>query len=106
MTDLIEIKNLKIDFQINAKVFNAVNGVNLKIENNQSVVLAGEPGSGKTITALAITNILPRNAKITSGTINFQGKDLLKLDEKSLINIRGREIAYIFQEPTSFLNPV
>lgn len=106
MTDLIEIKNLKIDFQINAKVFNAVNGVNLKIENNQNVVLAGESGSGKTITALAITNILPPNAKITSGTINFQRKDLLKLDEKSLINIRGREIAYIFQEPTSFLNPV
>jgi len=106
MDKLLEIKNLKVSFYLDDKVFTAVNGVNLEIINDRVLVLAGESGSGKTITALSIAKILPANASIDSGEIKFEGRDLLKIDEKSLSKIRGKEIAYIFQEPTAYLNPV
>lgn len=106
MTDILEIKDLKLNFYLNGQIITAVDGVNLDIDSGEVLVLAGESGSGKTITALAITKILPKTARIISGNINFYGRDLLTLDEGSLVRIRGKEIAYIFQEPTSFLNPV
>lgn len=106
MNNLLEIRNLKVDFNLNGQIINAVVEANLNIKHDEVLILAGESGSGKTITALSITNILPQNAKIISGSIIFNGCDLLTLDNKSLINIRGKEIAYIFQEPTSYLNPV
>lgn len=106
MNNLLEIKNLKVNFYLNDNIITAVDGANLDMAAGEILVLAGESGSGKTITALSITRNLPVNAEIASGSINFRGRDLLKLDESSLINIRGKEIAYIFQEPTSFLNPV
>jgi ABC-type dipeptide/oligopeptide/nickel transport system ATPase component len=106
MENLLEIKNLKVNFYLNKQMINAVDGVNLNIKPGEVLILAGESGSGKTLTALSITKILPANAKITSGNIMFEGEDLLGLDEKVLINIRGAKIAYVFQEPTSFLNPV
>ena len=106
MENLLEIKNLKVNFYLNKQMINAVDGVNLNIKPGEVLILAGESGSGKTLTALSITKILPVNAKITSGNIMFEGEDLLGLDEKVLINIRGAKIAYVFQEPTSFLNPV
>lgn len=102
----MEIRNLQVEFSLNQQVINAVAGVDLDIAKGKIVVLAGESGSGKTVTALSITKIIPPNAKITAGNINFAGQELLKLDESALIKIRGREIAYIFQEPASFLNPV
>lgn len=106
MNNLLEIRNLKINFYRDSKIITAVDGLNLDIGFNEVVVLAGESGSGKTITALSITKVLPQGAEIVSGSVNFDGYDLLKLDGISLIKIRGKEIAYIFQEPTSFLNPV
>ncbi len=102
----MEIKYLKVNFESDKHTVYAAAGVNLQIKNGEVVILAGESGSGKTITALSITKVLPRNARIISGTICFNGVDLLKLDNKSLGLIRGKEIAYIFQEPTSYLNPV
>lgn len=106
MQNLLEIKELKVSFFLDDKIITAVDGVNLCIAYHEVLVLAGESGSGKTITALAATKILPQNAKVVSGSANFMGRDLLKLEEASLVKIRGKEIAYIFQEPTSFLNPV
>lgn len=106
MKNLLEIKELKVSFYLDGNIITAVDGANFDVKENEVVVLAGESGSGKTITALAITKILPQNAKITSGSVNFNGRDLLQLDEESLVKVRGKEIAYIFQEPTSFLNPV
>lgn len=106
MANLLEIKGLKVNFYLGAQVITAVREVNLSIGINETVVLAGESGSGKSVSALAIVNILPKNAKIISGDILFCGKNLLALNETELISIRGKEIAYIFQEPSTYLNPV
>lgn len=106
MENLLEIRELKVNFYLDKQILNAVDGVNLDVLRNEVLVLAGESGSGKTVTALSITKILPKNAKIISGRIKFMGQDLLTLKEDSLINIRGCQIAYVFQEPTAFLNPV
>jgi peptide/nickel transport system ATP-binding protein/oligopeptide transport system ATP-binding protein len=105
-TNLLEVKNLKIEFYLDGRVIPAVNGVNLDVASDEIVVLAGESGSGKTVSALAITRLLPANAKIISGQAMFRGRDLLKSDAEALRAIRGKEIAYMFQEPTAYLNPV
>jgi len=84
----------------------AVEKVNLYIKSKEVLLLAGESGSGKTVTALALTRIVPANARIISGEVIFEGQDLLSLEEARLRKVRGAKIAYIFQEPTSFLNPV
>lgn len=106
MADLLEVKNLKVDFQLDSRIFHAVEGVDLRVDSNETVVLAGESGSGKTITALALTRILPRNGRIVAGEVLLDGKNILDLEEARLSLIRGARIAYIFQEPTSYLNPV
>jgi len=106
MSGLLSIKNLKVGFFREGKVLEVLKGVELNIEENQTIVLAGESGSGKSITSLSITRILPKNSRILSGEVYFKGKDLLKLSEAELSGIRGGDIAYIFQEPSSFLNPV
>lgn len=106
MRNLLEINGLKVDFYLNRQIITAVDGVNLYIAPNETLVLAGESGSGKSVSALSITRILPRNAKITGGRIIFEGKDLARAAEAELVRVRGGEIAYIFQEPTSYLNPV
>lgn len=102
----MEIKDLKVNFESGKHTVHAVDGVCLYIKKGEVLILAGESGSGKTITALSITKILPRNARVISGSIYFNAVDLLKIDNKALSTIRGKEIAYIFQEPTSYLNPV
>jgi peptide/nickel transport system ATP-binding protein len=106
MANLLEVKNLKVDFQLDDRVIHAVEGVDLMLDKNETVVLAGESGSGKTITALALTRILPPNAKIVSGQVMLQGNNIIDLNERNFSFIRGAKIAYIFQEPTSYLNPV
>jgi len=106
MENLLEIKDLKLQFSAGNLINHAVNGVNLSVAQGEVLVLAGESGSGKTVTALAVTNILPKNARILSGSVSFLGQDLLRLDEYALAHVRGRDIAYIFQEPLMFLNPV
>ena len=103
---LLQIKNLKVEFPHGRGVFRALSGVDLEIYEGEVLVLAGESGSGKSLTALSVTKLLPENARITSGEIIFQGRDLLKLNEKDLEAIRGRDISYIFQEAAASLNPV
>ncbi|MBM3249722.1 MAG: ABC transporter ATP-binding protein [Candidatus Omnitrophica bacterium] len=106
MGNLLEIRNLKVNFNLDDQVITAVDGVDLDVREGEVLVLAGESGSGKTVTALSITRLLPRTAEIVSGSVMLRGKDLARLSEDSLAAIRGKEIAYIFQEPSSFLNPV
>lgn len=103
---MLEIRDLKVDFCRDRQRITAVDGVNLDVNCAEVLVLAGESGSGKSVTALAITKILPANARIVSGKVIFESLDLLRQDESALRNIRGAKIAYIFQEPTSYLNPV
>lgn len=106
MRNLLEIRALEVDFLSHGHVIRAVSNLNLDIARDEILVLTGGSGSGKTITSLSITRNLPAKAKINSGSIRFQGRDLLALNRKELVKIRGSEIAYIFQEPASFLNPL
>ncbi len=106
MGNLLNLKNLKVEFVQNNQAISAVKEASLEINENEIVGLVGESGSGKTITTLAITRILPANARIISGEAIFEGSDLLKMEEEQLRGLRGARIAYIFQEPTMFLNPI
>jgi oligopeptide/dipeptide ABC transporter ATP-binding protein len=83
-----------------------INGVSLTVQRGESVALVGETGCGKSLTAKAMLGLLPPNARIVSGRIVFQGRDLLRLPEDELQKIRGRKIAMIFQDPGTALNPV
>lgn len=106
MEKLLEVKNLRVDFQLDSQVVHAVQGADLNVAKSETVVLAGESGSGKTITALALTGILPPNARVVSGEVVLDGAKLHEMSETELVSVRGSRIAYIFQEPTSYLNPV
>ncbi len=107
---LLSIQDLKVAFRV-GKVHGevqralAVKGVSFDIPENSTVALVGESGSGKSVTAMSILNLLPDNAE-RSGQILFQGRDLLKTSLRQLQAVRGREIACVFQDPMSSLNPV
>jgi ABC-type uncharacterized transport system, duplicated ATPase component len=103
MTNLISIKNLKISFKQNV---NVVNSVNIDIPKGKTVAIVGESGSGKTLTALSILKLLPNAAKLVSGTIIYNQKNILKSTDKEIENIRGNKISTIFQEPMTSLNPL
>ncbi|MFH1678376.1 MAG: ABC transporter ATP-binding protein [Candidatus Omnitrophota bacterium] len=106
MRNLLRLKNLTVQFCQNKKPVSVVEGLNLEIGQKEIVGLVGESGSGKTVSTLAITRILPASARIQSGEAIFEGNDLLKMKEKQLRGVRGKKIAYIFQEPTMYLNPI
>ena len=104
---LLEIKNLKVSFETEDGVVNAVGGVDYEIGRGQSVAVVGESGCGKSVTSLSIMRLIPTPpGKILDGEILFNGENLLTLSEKQMRNIRGNEIAMIFQEPMTSLNPV
>lgn len=103
---ILEIRNLKIQFHQHKIIIKAVDGLDLDIFEEEILALAGESGSGKTMTALSITRLLPPNAEIISGKIIFQKRDLLKVSKAQIEAIRGRDISYIFQEAAASLNPV
>jgi ABC-type dipeptide/oligopeptide/nickel transport system ATPase component len=106
MSALLDIRGLQVDFLTDAGTVPAVSGASLSVRAHETVVLAGESGSGKTVTALSICRILPPNARITEGSIMFEGRELAGLEDALLRNVRGKDIAYIFQEPSSYLNPL
>lgn len=103
---LLNLKNLSVEFLQDKQRLCAVEDASLEIKENEIVGLVGESGSGKTISTLAITRILPPNARIVNGKAIFEERDLLKMEESELRDVRGGKIAYIFQEPTMFLNPL
>lgn len=104
---LLEIKNLKTYFYTDKKEIKAVDGIDLTINQGETVALVGESGSGKSITSLSIMKLIPQPpGKIVEGEIWFEGKDLVKSTEKEMNRIRGNRISMIFQEPMTSLNPV
>ncbi len=103
---LLEIEDLHVKFTTERAVGYALNGVNLKIEEGESLGLVGEAGAGKTTTALTTLNLLPKAGKVTAGTIKFHGKDVMKMSKKELLDMRGHRISMIFQNPLTSLNPV
>ncbi|MEM3385932.1 MAG: ABC transporter ATP-binding protein [Nitrososphaeria archaeon] len=103
---LLKVENLKVEFYTYRGVVHALNGVNFHLDKGEILGLAGETGSGKSVTSLAIQKLLPPNAKIISGKILFDGIDLVELNEDEMRKIRGKRIATIFQDPHTYLNPV
>lgn len=104
---LLEVKNLQTKFISDNKEIPAVDNVSFNIREGEILGVVGESGCGKSVTSLSIMGLIPSPpGKIVSGQIMFNGKDLTKLSEKELRKIRGNEIAMIFQEPMTSLNPL
>ena len=104
---LLEVKNLAVEYHSGGRVVHAVNGLNLSIGKGETLGFVGETGAGKTSTALAILRILPQPlSKVTSGELFYKGEDLMSYDAKTMRQIRGKEIAMIFQDPMTSLDPV
>ncbi|MCD6508592.1 ABC transporter ATP-binding protein [Candidatus Poribacteria bacterium] len=103
---LLEVKDLRTCFFIEEGVVKAVDGLSFILNRGETMALVGESGCGKTATALSIMRLLPPPGRVVGGEINFDGRDLLKLSPKEMRGIRGNEIAMIFQDPMTSLNPV
>ena len=104
---ILKIENLSVSFGEDKNEIQAVRGVNIEIAKGETVALVGESGSGKTVTALAVTQLLPYpKANHPSGSIKFNGKELMGITEENLRKIRGNRIGMIFQEPMTSLNPL
>ena len=104
---LLEIKNLAIDFATETGTVEAVKGISFALMEGETLAIVGESGSGKSVTGLALTRLLPEPPAVyRSGEILLHGQDVLKMNPRELRNIRGNKIAYIFQEPSTSLNPV
>src|SRR6188508_386508 len=104
---MLEIKGLKIHFDTEAGVLQAVDGVDMGIDAGETLGVVGESGCGKSVTALTIMRLLPMPpARIAGGEILWRGRDLVTADEETVRSLRATEIAMIFQEPMTSLNPV
>jgi peptide/nickel transport system ATP-binding protein len=107
MAPLLRVDNLRTSFFTSDGEVRAVDGVTLEIENGRTLGLVGESGCGKSVTALSIIRLLPTGTgRIVGGQLRYRGKDLAGLGEEEMRSIRGNEIAMIFQEPMTSLNPV
>jgi len=101
------VKNLKTQFFTQDGVVKAVDDVSFYIDEEETLGIVGESGSGKSVTALSLMGLIPQPpGKISAGEVNFHGQNLLDLDEEEMRHIRGKEIAMIFQDPMTSLNPV
>ena len=104
---LLQVKDLRVYFQSRHGLVRAVDGISFALSPGETLAVVGESGSGKSVTALALTRLLPAppTCQIT-GEIRYRGRHILKTSDRELRDIRGKHIAYIFQEPSASLNPV
>ena len=104
---VLEIKDLVVHYETSEACVEAVNGINLTIDRKQTLGLVGETGAGKTTTAMSILNLVPNPpGKIKSGSVFLNGTDMITADHATLEKIRGNDVAMIFQDPMTALNPV
>ena len=104
---LVELKNLRTHFFTDMGVAKSVDGISYSVRKGQTLGVVGESGCGKSVTALSIMGLIPQPpGKIVGGQIIFDGKDLTKFSQEDLRKIRGKDVAMIFQEPMTSLNPV
>ena len=103
---LLAVDGLTVEFSTLRGTVHAVNGVSFRVAPGETIGLVGESGCGKSVTALALLGILARSATVTGGRAELEGRDLLAMRDRELRRVRGREIAMIFQDPMTSLNPV
>jgi peptide/nickel transport system ATP-binding protein len=105
--NILELKDLVVEYHTDDAVIHAVNGINLTVKKGETIGLVGETGAGKTTIARAILRILPTPpAKLRGGEILFEGRDIIGLSERDMRKVRGNKIAMIFQDPMTALNPI
>jgi oligopeptide transport system ATP-binding protein len=103
---LLAVEDLRVEFSTRRGTVYAVNGISFEVARGDTLGIVGESGCGKSVTSLAILGLLARNGRVPSGRALFEGRDLIRQSDRSLRRIRGREIAMIFQDPMTSLNPV
>ena len=103
---LLSVDDLRVEFWTERGTIHAVNGISFDVGPGEALGIVGESGCGKSVTSLALLGILPRAGKVVGGTAMFGGRNLLALSDAELRRVRGKEIAMIFQDPMSSLNPV
>ena len=106
MAEVLRVENLKVRYRTPLGDVNAVNDVNFSLQERSILCLVGESGSGKTTIALALLGLLPDTAEVLTGSVSFQGVDLLRIPGGRLRRLRGQEISMVFQDPPSALNPI
>ncbi len=107
MPVLLQVENLRTQFYTSGGTVRAVDGISYTVNEGETVGIVGESGCGKSVGALSILRLIPDPpGKIVSGSIRFQGRDLLALGDEEIRNVRGGQIAMVFQEPMTSLNPV
>ena len=102
---LLDIKNLSVEFKTASGAFRAVDHVSMSVDTREVLAIVGESGSGKSVSMLAVMGLLPWTAKVTADRIDFDGRDLLNITPGDRRKITGKDMAMIFQEPMSSLNP-
>lgn len=103
---LLEVKNLSLGFNLDDELHQVIYGVDFSVEPGKMLGIVGESGCGKTITSMAVLQLLPSNSQIMSGKIKFKNKDLLKMNNRDMQKVRGNKIALIPQDPLTSLNPL
>ncbi|MDQ1661538.1 MAG: peptide/nickel transport system ATP-binding protein [Blastococcus sp.] len=102
---LLEVRDLRVRFTVPGGTLSAVNGVDLVVRSGESVGVVGESGSGKSATCLAILGLHPKGTRV-DGSVLFQGRDLVQLDDRAMRSVRGKQIGLVYQDPMAALNPV
>jgi oligopeptide/dipeptide ABC transporter ATP-binding protein len=102
---LLEVRDLKTYFTSRRGDVHAVDGISFDVERGKTLGIVGESGCGKSVTALSIMGLLAPNARIVDGTVTFDGRDLTRLSDRELEDVRGRQIGMVFQDPMTSLNP-
>jgi peptide/nickel transport system ATP-binding protein len=106
MSNLLEVKDLKVQFALRTGNLTAINGVSFSLDKGQRMGLVGESGAGKSVTGFAIINLISKPGFISGGQVMFNGQDLTTLSDEAMREIRGNQISMIFQDPMMTLNPV
>src|SRR5580692_25275 len=103
---LLEVENLQTHFRTPDGINRAVDGVSFHVDEGETLAIVGESGCGRSVTSMSLMRLIPEPPGKIAGSIRFRGKDLLKLSDREMRDIRGNDISMIFQEPMTSLNPV